>query len=175
MARALLLLAAGLIPCWLAIHFRLWRESYSTMAEMVFQPTGERQPFPGPIVFLSVHEACAHISFFLTGHRGRVTTGSLLKAFLDTKDVMTHALLGICSPFLLLALAHAAMLAWHTGKAADSVLISGYSPMRGLYWPNLIDAAIYSLSAAVGAFESTSWALAGFAVYGCLRLADRVY
>jgi len=104
-----------------------------------------------------------------------VTNGSYLKTFLDTKDVATHGLLSVYSPIAALAVVHTALLAWHTSKAVDSVIISGYSPMHGLLWPNFFDTAVYVSSTVVGALESPLWVLGGVTLYACARAVDCVY
>jgi hypothetical protein len=147
----------------------------STEQQQQQQTTISLPALPGPLVLLCVHEALAHVSFFLTGHRGLVQTGTWLKVFMDSKDVFTHGGLGVASPEFALTVAHMALFGWHTAKATDSVIISGYSPMRGLYYPNLLDAGIYTVSAILGARQQPGWAVGGVALYISLRTLDRIY
>ena len=64
---------------------------------------------------------------------------------LDSKDVASHCVLATTAPQPQLAWLHVGLLGWHCAKAADSLIISGYSPLRGLFVPNLIDATSYSV------------------------------
>lgn len=75
----------------------------------------------------------------------QVSTGTYLKAVLDSKDAASHCALATTAPHRRLAWLHVGMLGWHCAKAADSLIISGYSPLRGLFVPNLIDTTSYSV------------------------------
>jgi hypothetical protein len=133
-----------------------------SLRRYAFQPADEkakRRWWPS-VVFLCTHEACAHVSFFLTGHRGLVQTGTWLKTILDTKDSASHGLLASTSPHSGLAVVHLLLFGWHTAKAADSILIQGYSPMRGLYLPNLVDAGAYTCSAVLGGVAQPAHSIA---------------
>ena len=81
------------------------------------------------------------VVFVVLGHRGLVLTGTWLKTILDSKDAFTHGWLSAASPSKALSVAHLALFGWHTAKATDSLIISGYSPMRGLY--DFVDAFIF--------------------------------
>lgn len=123
----------------------------------------------GPVVALGVHEALVHLSFLITGHRGEVQAGTWLKVFLDSKDVVSHSALAVTAPPLLSSLLHTGLLGWHTAKAVDSNLIEGYSPMRGLFTPNLVDTLMYTSSAILGGLEQPAWGATAAAVYLTLR------
>ena len=65
--------------------------------------------------------------------------GSWLKVFLDSTDTTSHFMLAVTNPNPTLSLVHMGMLGWHCAKAMDSIIIQGYSPMRGLFIPNLVN------------------------------------
>ena len=128
-----------------------------------------------PVVSLAVYEALAHTNFFTTGHRGLVQTGTWLKCAMDTLDAASHGLLAATSPMLALSSVHVLLFGWHCAKATDSQIIDGYSPMRGLWLPNLIDTSAYCISALHGAYVCPEWALFGAIVYSAFRFHNCIY
>ena len=65
-----------------------------------------------------------------------------------------------------------------THKATDSLIISGYSPLRGLFVPNLVDTSVYTVSALLGARHSGChhWAAGAAVAYTGLRFGlDSIY
>ena len=131
-----------------------------------------------PILFCCILEACAHLSFLITGHRGKVLTGTLLKLAWDSLDILTHAVLTFMSfhpQQTLLCALHFLMFVWHVAKAVDSVRINGYSPLRGLFLPNCLDTASYTFSAAIGMYQNSIFGFVTIFVYSSLRVMEYVY
>jgi hypothetical protein len=172
--RWLAVAAAGAVPMLAAMRLRRYAFE-TTDSDEKASNSCRRKTWFGAVVYLTSFESCAHVSFFLTGHRGLVQTGTWLKAILDTKDCVSHGLLASTAPYSALAVVHTLLFGWHTAKAADSILIQGYSPMRGLYLPNLIDAGTYTCSALLGAVAQPTYSIAAAMMYCVLRFTDCVY
>jgi len=114
--------------------------------------------------------------FFITGHHGRSVVGSGLKAILDSVDVLMHLFLAGTHPHHVIHFSHATLLGWYCAKAADSHIISSYSPLRGLLLPNIVDTSAHTMSGVLGAFSYPLWAAAAAASYGFLRFGlDVIY
>jgi hypothetical protein len=137
-------------------------------------PSGSLQSV-GPVVALAVYEGLAHSNFLATGHRGLVQTGTWLKVLMDSTDAISHGLLAVTSPSEILSFSHTLLFGWHCAKAMDSRIINGYSPMRGLFLPNVMDTTTYCLSGLLGGAEHPEWALSASIVYGILRYVDCIY
>ena len=130
------------------------------------------------LLICCVIEACAHVSFLITGHRGRLTTGSILKIFWDSIDIFTHLVLYLNSIHpeqTILCILHFLMFLWHISKAVDSIRINGYSPLRGLFVVNFLDATTYTISAFIGIYNSVFFGTLAIMIYICLRLIDYIY
>ena len=129
-----------------------------------------------PILFCCILEAFAHLSFLITGHRGKVLTGTWLKYAWDSLDILTHAALAFFHPQqTILCALHFLMFVWHVAKAVDSFRINGYSPLRGLFLPNCVDTASYTFSAATGMYQNSIFGCVTIFVYGSLRIMEYVY
>jgi hypothetical protein len=115
------------------------------------------------------------LSFFTTGHRGKVA--GTLKVILDGLDLVAHGLAGSTQHNALVACSHTGLFAWHIAKQFDSEIIGFYSPLRALVTPNLIDTATYCTSTVLAMRdpEQQRVALVGAGIYAAMRAFDCVY